>query len=196
MQDIVQAYLMYFLVPLWLAAGIADWLCHRIARIELSSGWRESVFHLAMLVEMGIPSVAALFFEINALVFLVALAAWVLHELTALWDVSYAQSLRRISPFEQHVHSFLEMIPLLALSCMMFLHWDQFLALFGLGTAERDMALRWKAEPLPAAYTISAVVAVGVLQVVPYLEELWRGVCAERVRIAAHRSNTRARQQF
>jgi hypothetical protein len=180
MHDIVQSYLMYFLVPLWLAAGVADWVCHRVGRIENTSGWKESIFHLAMLAEMGIPAVAALLFEINALVFLVAFAALALHEVTALWDVSYAQSLRRISPFEQHVHSFLELIPLFALSCMIFLHGEQFLALWGLGTVERDLTLRFKAEPLPVAYTISAMGGVVVLQLVPYLEELWRGIRAAR----------------
>lgn len=180
MQEVVQSYLMYFLVPLWLAAGVADWICHRVGRIEFSSGWRESLFHLLMLVEMGIPALAALFLEINALVLFIALVAFVVHELTVLWDVSYAQSRRRIAPIEQLVHSLLEIIPLMALSCMAFLHWDQFLALWGQGAAEADMTLRLKSASLPTAYIVSAVVAVVLLQVLPYLEELWRGIRAER----------------
>jgi hypothetical protein len=180
MQTLIEAFLMYFLVPLWLSAGIADWLCHRAARIEFSSGWRESMMHLLMLVEMGLPALAALFLEINALVLLLALVAFAVHEATALWDVTYAQARRRISPFEQHVHSFLELVPFMALSCLVLLHWRQFLALWGLGPEEPDMSLRLKVEPLPAVYTIGAVVAVIVLQLIPYLEELWRGVRAAR----------------
>ena len=30
-----QAVLMYFVLPVWLAAGFADYLCHRAAAIEV-----------------------------------------------------------------------------------------------------------------------------------------------------------------
>jgi hypothetical protein len=51
-----QAVLMYFVLPLWLAAGFADYLCHRAAAIEATSGWKESLLHLIQLGEMGVPS--------------------------------------------------------------------------------------------------------------------------------------------
>jgi hypothetical protein len=39
--------LMYFVIPVWFAAGFADWLCHRSSNIETTSGikepqWRQS----------------------------------------------------------------------------------------------------------------------------------------------------------
>jgi hypothetical protein len=33
-----QAVLMYFVLPVWLAAGFADYLCHRATCIETTSG--------------------------------------------------------------------------------------------------------------------------------------------------------------
>jgi len=64
--DITRNILMYFILPLWLAAGFADYLCHRAAHIELTSGVKESILHLLQFVEMGIPLLAAMFLEINA----------------------------------------------------------------------------------------------------------------------------------
>jgi hypothetical protein len=43
--------LMYFVLPLWLIAGFADWLCHRASHIESTTGAKESLIHLLMFVE-------------------------------------------------------------------------------------------------------------------------------------------------
>jgi len=48
-------------------------------------------------------------------------------------DVSYAVRTRVLTALEQHVHSFLEMLPLMTLLMIVVLHWPQFLSLFGLG---------------------------------------------------------------
>lgn len=106
--------LMYFILPLWLAAGFADWLCHRASHIETTTGAKESLLHLLMFAEIGLPLLAAMFLEINGLIIAVMLLAFVAHEATALWDVSYATTARTVTPIEQHVHSFLEIIPLMA----------------------------------------------------------------------------------
>jgi hypothetical protein len=50
---ITRDFLLYFIVPQWTAAGVADWLCHRASRIEQTTGARESLLHLLMLVEVG-----------------------------------------------------------------------------------------------------------------------------------------------
>ena len=36
--DVAVNVLMYFVLPLWLIAGFADYLCHRAAQIEKTSG--------------------------------------------------------------------------------------------------------------------------------------------------------------
>jgi hypothetical protein len=173
---------MFFLVPLWLLAGFADWYCHYKARIEHSSGAAESYIHILMLVEMGVVALAALFFEINALIILLGIIAFLLHEATALWDVSFAMRYRKISAFEQHVHSFLEIIPLLALSCMILLHWNQFLVLVGSNTEPADFALRLKSQPLPVSYIVILLIAIALLQILPYMQELVRSLASRRER--------------
>src|SRR3954451_9165067 len=108
MSDVTVLLLLYFVLPLWLAAGFADYLCHRATHIESTSGAKESLLHLLQLVEVGVPLLAALFFEIDALVILLMLVAFAAHQATALWDTSYAVMAREVPPIEQHVHSFLE----------------------------------------------------------------------------------------
>jgi hypothetical protein len=88
--DPTQAVLMYFVLPVWLAAGFADYLCHRAASIETTSGWRESLLHLLQFGEMAIPTLAAIFLEINALVIATMIICLIVHHATAIWDVSYA----------------------------------------------------------------------------------------------------------
>jgi ABC-type microcin C transport system permease subunit YejE len=171
-----QAVLMYFVLPLWLAAGFADYLCHRATSIETTSGWKESLLHLLQLVEMAIPTLAAIFLEINALVILIMIVCLLAHEATAIWDVSYAYRRREVKPIEQHVHSFLEMLPLMGLLIVVTLHWHQFLALVGLGEENADLGLRLKQPPLPWVYVSVILFLVLLLEVLPYLEELVRGI--------------------
>jgi hypothetical protein len=178
--QIAQNMLMYFILPLWLAAGFCDYLCHRASRIESTSGPKESMLHLLQLGEMAVPVLAAIFLEINALIIAVMIVAFVLHEATALWDVSYADSRREVTPIEQHVHSFLEMLPLMGLLVIVGLHWPQFLALFGLGDEPARLALRLKSDPLPWTYVAAILTAVVVFSIAPYTEELLRGLRAQK----------------
>ena len=127
---ITRRFLLYFIVPLWQMAGIADWICHRATNIEGTTGAKESLMHLLMLAEVSIPVLAGFYLEITAPVAALMILAFVLHDATALWDVSYAVTRREVTPIEQHVHSFLEMVPLMAISFIAVLHWPQFSALF------------------------------------------------------------------
>ena len=178
MADVTQSVLMYFVLPLWLAAGFADWLCHRASNIATSSGAKESLIHLLMFAEMGIPITAAIVLEINALVIAVMIVAFLLHEATALWDVSYATEKRVVTPIEQHVHSFLEILPLMGLVLVVVLHWGQFLALFGLGTEAARFDISLRQPPLPWGYVLSVLGAVLLFELLPYVEELIRGLRA------------------
>ena len=174
MPDAVQSVLAYFILPIWFLAGIADWLCHRATDIEHTTGAKESIIHLLMFGEIAVPLIACLFLDINALVFLIMIAAFLAHEATALWDVSYAVKRRWVSPFEQHVHSFLELVPLMAGLFIGLLHWQQLLALFGLAEEAPRFTLAWKNPPLSFG-AIGAVLGGAVLlELLPYSEELWR----------------------
>jgi hypothetical protein len=171
-----EAVLMYFVLPLWVAAGFADYLCHRATSLETTSGWKESILHLLQLGEMAIPTLAALFLEINALIIAIMIICLVAHQATAMWDVSYAYRVREIRPIEQHVHSFLEMLPLMGLLIVVTLHWGQFLALFGLGPELADFGLRLKRPPLPWIYVTVILALVLLFEILPYVEELVRSI--------------------
>ncbi|MFU2053223.1 diguanylate cyclase [Bordetella hinzii] len=177
--------LLYVLMPLWLLAGVADWLCHRNTHIAQTAGYRESLLHLLMFGEVGVALLAGLFLEVTAGVFALMMLCFLLHEATALWDVSYAVRRRRVTPLEQHVHSFLEILPLTAILLLAVGHWPQFLALFGLGQA--DWGFRLKETPLPAGYIVTLLSAVALLEVLPYLEEFWRGWRRRRTTAATAR---------
>lgn len=174
MTDFIYQLIGFVAIPLWLLAGLCDWWCHRLTHIESNSGWRESLLHALMLTEIGLPLLAALFFEINALIFLLALTMWIIHDATALWDVSYAHRRRYLSPFEQHMHSFLELMPLFVLTLVGVAHWQQLLALFGAGDQAAHFTLRLKQHPLPRSYLHAVLIAVFFLQILPYGEELLR----------------------
>jgi hypothetical protein len=180
MESAGQNALMYFVLPIWLAAGFADYLCHRASHIESTSGPKETLLHLLQLVEMAIPTLAAIFLEINALIIAIMIVCLLLHEATAIWDVSYAYRTREVRPVEQHVHSFLEMLPLMGLLVTVTLHWGQFLALFGLGQEQAMWDLRLKEPPLPWAYVSLILTLVVFFEALPYLEELVRGLLVAR----------------
>lgn len=172
--DALRVLLMYVVLPLWLAAGFADYLCHRASRIAETSGWKESLLHLLQFAELAVPMLAALFLEINAAVILIMIVALVLHELTAIWDVHYATATRTVTPTEQHVHSVLEMLPLTGLLMVVAIYWDQFISLFGLAPAHFE--LRLKTAGLDPWYVGSMLAMTLLFEVLPYLEELARGV--------------------
>lgn len=167
--------LLYFILPLWLAAGFADYLCHRASRIETTAGYKESLIHLLMFAEVAVPMLAAIFLEINALVIALMMAGFIAHQLTALWDISFANDRRYISPVEQQVHSFLELLPLTAMLIVIILHWPQFLSLWGLGGETPRFAIALKPDPLPSGYVATFLGAVLLFELLPYLEELLRG---------------------
>jgi hypothetical protein len=104
--------------------------------------------------------------------------AFFLHEATAMWDVSYAVTARNVSPLEQHVHSFLEMIPLMGLLLIVPRHWQQFLSLFGIGDEPARFDLAWKREALPTLYVATIFTIILLFELLPYLEELARGLVA------------------
>ena len=96
-----------------------------------------------------------------------------LHEATAILDVRYANATRTARPVEQHIHSVLEMLPLTGLLMVIALHWEQFIALFGLAPARFELMV--KLDPLPWSYILTMLGLTLLFEALPYLEELWRG---------------------
>jgi hypothetical protein len=182
--------LLYFILPIWLLAGCADWLCHRAAHIATTTGAKESILHLLMFAEIGLPLLAAIFLQINAGIIALMIVAFFIHEATALWDVSYAVTARDVTPVEQHVHSFLEIIPLMAILFVISLHWGQFQSLFGFGPEIARFNLTWKEEPLPASYVFSIMTVILLFELIPYIEEFFRGLRANRGALIAESSHS------
>jgi hypothetical protein len=173
--------LVYAVLPLWVVAGFADYLCHRASDMEHATGMRESLIHWVMVAEVGLPLGLSIFFRINALLLLVMIVCLIVHEVTGYLDLKIAMATRKVTIFEHQVHSVLEVIPLTAMLMIMALHWPQTQALFGFGKEVADFSLgpkqipRWVEIIPPAAIFIVFVVA-------PFAEELWRGRSAKPVR--------------
>jgi hypothetical protein len=182
--ELTRRFLLYFVLPISATAGVADWLCHRATDIETTAGARESVLHLVMEVEVGVALLAGLFLEITSPVLALMIASFVLHEVTALLDVSYAVTRRYVSPVEQMIHSFIETAPLMALAFTAVLRWPQFLALFGLGNEAPDFSVRLRRDPPTMRRRALAAAAVSGLEALLYAEELWRDVKASSGRLA------------
>jgi hypothetical protein len=178
-------FLLSAVIPLWLGAALADWDRHRRTHIETTAGTHESAIHTLMMIEAGLPAMMGLFLEVNAGVLATAVGALGVHEATAIWDVSYAEERRRVTPTEQHIHSLLEVVPLMATAFLLVLHWDQARALLGQGPRPADFTLRPKRHPLPARYLRRLIAAIVACVGMPYAEEFRRCYQADHT-LAAH----------
>ena len=183
-EDANRRFLMYGVLPLWFVPAVADWAMHRRTRIEETSGTRESALHALMMTEAGVPVAMGLLARVNPLVLSVMGGAAVVHGATALWDVSLATGKREVRPVEQHIHSFLEVLPLSALAFTSCLHWKQVRATLRGGDTAEDWKLLPKENPLPARYLVAIGTAIGAFVALPYAEEMTRCVKAARARKA------------
>jgi hypothetical protein len=162
----------FLVLPLWIAAGVADYLCHRVAKISENSGTPESILHLVQFSLVGLPTAQALFFRANAGFFLFAALCILLHHVTAYIDVRYADATRKVQPWEEMVHSFLEILPITAYLLLAVAQWPQFLALLGLGK-ERPVFVP-ELHILSIPYAIAILAVAFLFNLIPYLEELAR----------------------
>jgi hypothetical protein len=176
-----QRYLTYLIVPAWALAGGLDWLWHRQTKIETTSGPKESIMHLMMMAEAGIPVLAGLFLEANAGLLALMTAGMLVHQATVIWDVEYTVSRRKIPAREQHTHTFMETLPFDVLAVFACLHPEQFRSMLGLGSEKADFALRWKKPGLPVRQIAGIFGAVTMFVVLPHVEEFVRCWRASRL---------------
>ncbi|NGO06209.1 diguanylate cyclase [Streptomyces sp. HC44] len=179
-EDANRRFLLYGVLPLWVVPAVADWWMHRRTRIEHTAGTKESVVHALMMTESGIPVAMGLLARVNPLVLSVMGSAAAAHSATALYDVTLATEKREVRPVEQHIHSFLEVLPLSALAFIGCLHSDQVRATLRGGPGRDDWKLLPKDRPLSAPYLLGLGVVVGAGVALPYAEELRRCVRAQR----------------
>ncbi|MBP8536558.1 diguanylate cyclase [Streptomyces sp. MK37H] len=183
-EDANRRFLMYGVMPLWFVPAVADWLMHRRTRIEETSGTKESAIHALMMTEAGVPVAMGLLARVNPLVLSVMGGAAVAHGATALWDVTLATGEREVRPVEQHIHSFLEVLPLSAMAFTCCLHWDQVRAALRGGDRPEDWKLLPKDNPLPVRYLAAIGLGIGACVVLPYAEEMRRCLRAAKARKA------------
>jgi hypothetical protein len=166
--------LLFLFLPLWGIAGFVDWCCHRATRIETTSGLFESFLHSVMGVQIAIPILLCMLFEVNVGILLMCILVWGLHELVAHVDVHYAAPKRHISIWEMHAHSYLATLPLYMLSIIFILNWDIVQRLFSLdwtGAFEfKRVAEPWGGE----GYLLGYLTFMAIVCVFPYAEEFLR----------------------
>lgn len=107
-------FLSFAVYPAWLIAGALDYACHRRTKIEHTSGRTEGWLHVAQFVTIAIIFFAAVLLKPTLAMIAIAGTAAMLHLVLSYVDVSYTQSKRFISPLEQHVHAFLNVLPIVA----------------------------------------------------------------------------------
>ncbi len=180
-ESVTIRYLMCVLLPAWFVPGVADYLMHRRTRIERTSGLGESAIHALMMAEISVPMLLTLLCEVNPLVLGISAATAGAHEATAIWDVrSAVDGGRQVRPAEQHIHSFLESLPFMAMSALLCLHWGQVADAWPGRAGAAAWRLRLRRRRLPAGYLAFVLAAVAALIAAPYGEELWRCARARR----------------
>ena len=174
--------LLFVFLPLWGIAGFVDWCCHRATQIEHTSGLFESLLHAVMGIQIAIPILLCLFFEVNVGVLIICLVVWLAHEAVAHFDVHYAAPKRHISIWEMHAHSYLATLPLYMLSIIFVLNWPSVVKL---------LSLHWQGAfefiPVEQArggehYLPLYLLFMGIVCVFPYAEEFLRCLLVYRKR--------------
>jgi hypothetical protein len=162
MQDAALFLLMYVVFPLWVAAGFADWACHARTGIAVTSGMAENVLHWVMYAEIGVGIAAVAYFELNAAVLGIVLAVFVVHEATVYGELRYSTIRRDVAPFEQMVHSFMELLPFVSLLLLAIVAWP---------IRMDDWSLQLRREPWPVTYMAVALAASFLFNAVPLAQE-------------------------
>jgi hypothetical protein len=92
--------------------GRADVSGNQMFQSEIAEGIQGIVYSSVDVCRSRGALLAAIFLKIDALVIAIMIAGFIAHQLTALWDVTFANDKRRVTPIEQQVQSFLELMPL------------------------------------------------------------------------------------
>ena len=161
MQQTATLLLMYAVLPLLILAGFADWVCHRATEIESTSGLRENALHWLMFGQMGAAIAVVVLFQINLTVLALVGLVFLAHELTVWMELRYTVARREVRPIEQVVHSFLELLPLVALALLVVV-------------ASPDWGLRLRRAPWSVGYAATMAAGVLLFNVLPLAEESWR----------------------
>ena len=170
--QLVLYLILYVILPIWTIAGTVDWWCHRKTKIEETSGLKESIIHSIMGIQVGLPIIACLVFEVNVLLMLFCFFILITHEYVAHQDIVWATPRREISHLEIHAHSYLSTVPFYLIGLIVVRRWDTFIKMITLDWSG-EMSLVLRSEPIGGTpyylpYYLTFALCVGV---VPYVEE-------------------------
>ena len=136
----------------WLCAGLFDFIVHRRTDLPHTSGVAESATHLIQLGLLGTAIVVGLAFDVGRGTALLMGALVVAHAVVGYIDSRIAFARRRVvSPVEQHLHSVLDMAPIIAFGSLLLWTWPA--ALHSGGASLRQPAFApttWLAILVPA----------------------------------------------
>jgi hypothetical protein len=164
-RESVYQLIAYFFYPLWLIGGGVDYMCHRHTAIERTSGFHESLYHLAQFVTIALIVICIALFAGTLSMFAVLGGAVLLHTILAYLDIRYTERRRYISPLEQHAHAVMDILPIVVVALVIVLEWST--DAFTWNIRLRSPML----EPVQLAIVIGTIVlGAGA----PVLEELWR----------------------
>lgn len=165
MRSSIYQLIAYCFYPLWLIAGAVDYVCHRRTAIERTSGFHESLYHVAQFITMAVIVICIALFAGSLTMFVLLVSTVLLHTVLVYLDVRFTQRRRHIPPLEQHAHAVMDVLPLVVVALVILLEWEPDVLTW---------AVRWRApmlEPVQLAIIIGTIV-IGAGS--PVLEELWR----------------------
>lgn len=180
METVISQILLFGVLPAWILAVWMDWICHRMTGMAYGDCTRETVLHLLMAAEIAAAALLVALLQANALVLILLVALWLAYQFTLMADARFAAPRRIVSALERRVHRVLGILSTLALALLCVFHGDQWLAMTGAGTAVADVSLTPRTPPLPYLSYPAIFGAVGLL-ILPFAEELWRGLRADRI---------------
>lgn len=159
-----ELWLAYGAYLLWLVAGLGDFLTHWRTDLPHTSGVAESATHLLQLALLGIAVVLALACEINQATASLLLALVLAHAGVGYWDTRIAFRRRRVLlPIEQHIHSVLDMAPIVGFAWVMVSTWP--------AATSGGWTLHLRQPALPGVVWLAVLVPAVMLTVVPALLE-------------------------
>jgi hypothetical protein len=175
LRSLLTGLIVWAFYPLWLAAGAVDYLCHRGAAIEHTSGAPESRLHVAQLACIAVIVALGVLAEMTLVVWIVLSAVAITHSVLAYIDVSYTLPRRPIGALEQLAHDYLEVLPLVVVALLAVIHWP----------LQRTPWFAWRGSfGWGEAFLLASF---AILAGVPVFEEFWRTMRARRSRPAAAR---------
>lgn len=177
MIEVSPRVLIYSGYLLWLLAGAGDFLCHRRTDLPHTSGVGESKMHLLQLGVIGSGLVLWLALAPSLSLLVIELLLVGAHAIFGYLDTRQAFGRRVISPVEQHVHSILDMAPIIAFGLLLGSEWS---------TAWRlGWTLALRQPPFAPAIWILMLAPALLLCVLPALLE-FRAAWSARARRLRH----------